>query len=67
MKKWLVLSIVFASMLFGGCSSFQKERDLELYLVGAGLMYAAGKHICRTSDYDERCGLGAAAAFVIWY
>lgn len=67
MKKWMLSGVIAASVLFSGCSSFQKERDLELYLVGAGLTYAAAKHICRTSDHDEKCGLGAAAAFVIWY
>lgn len=67
MKSWLLSIVVAASLLFAGCSSFQKERDLELYLVGAGLTYAAAKHICRTSDHDEKCGVGAAAAFIIWY
>lgn len=67
MKKWMTASLVAMTVLFGGCSSFQKERDLELYLVGAGLTYAVAKHICRTSDHDEKCGVGAAAAFVIWY
>lgn len=67
MKKWVLGSVIATSLLFSGCGSFQKERDLELYLVGAGLTYAAAKHICRTSDHDEKCGLGAAAAFVIWY
>ncbi|KZY64578.1 hypothetical protein A3742_10225 [Oleiphilus sp. HI0071] len=67
MKKWIVGSVVALSVLTSGCSSFQKERDLELYLVGAGLTYAVGKHLCRTSDHEEKCGVGAAAAFVIWY
>ncbi|KZX73603.1 hypothetical protein A3715_15735 [Oleiphilus sp. HI0009] len=67
MKKLIITSLVAMTVLFSGCSSFQKERDLELYLVGAALTYAAGKHICRTSNHDEKCGLGAAAAFVIWY
>jgi len=67
MKKWITGSLIAACVMFSGCSSFQKERDLELYLVGAGLSYAAAKHICRTSDHDEKCGVGAAAAFVIWY
>ena len=67
MKKWILGSVVALSVMTSGCSSFQKELDLELYLVGAGLTYAVGKHICRTSNHDEKCGLGAAAAFVIWY
>lgn len=68
MKK--KLSVIFAlvtALTMGGCQSFQKERDLELYIVGAALTYAAAKHICRTSEHAEKCGLGAAAAFVIWY
>lgn len=67
MKKWILSIFVAATMLMSGCSSFQKERDLELYLVGAGLSYAVGKHVCRHSTHVEKCGVGAAAAFVIWY
>lgn len=60
------LGIVLATPALSGCQSFQKERDLELYLFGASLSYAAAKHICRTSDFNERCAGGAAAAFVLW-
>jgi uncharacterized protein YceK len=67
MKKWILSILIGATVLMSGCSSFQKERDIELYLVGAGLTYAVGKHLCRKSDHDEKCGVGAAAAFVIWY
>ena len=67
MKKLLGCLLVSVSVLLGGCESFQKERDLEIYLVGAALTYAAAKHICRTSEHDEKCGLGAAAVFVLWY
>ena len=67
MKKLLGCLLVSVSVLLSGCESFQKERDLEIYLVGAALTYAAAKHICRTSEHDEKCGLGAAAAFVLWY
>jgi len=67
MKKFGVLLVLISSLVFSGCSTFQKDRDLELYLVGAGLTYAAAKHICRTSEHREKCGVGAAAAFVLWY
>jgi hypothetical protein len=67
MKKISVLVLITISLLIGGCQSFSKERDLELYLVGAGLSYALGKHVCRHSEFDETCGVGAAAVFVIWY
>ncbi len=67
MKKISVAVFVCLAMLLGGCQSFQKDRDLEMYLVGAGLSYAIGKHVCRHSEFDENCGVGAAAAFVIWY
>lgn len=67
MKKLSIILTVCGAMLMGGCQSFQKERDLELYIVGAGLTYAAAKHLCRTSEHDEKCGVGAAAAFVLWY
>ena len=68
MKKLRVILGVVTSILLGGCSSFQRERDLELYLVGAALTYAAAKGIvCRNSEYREQCGVAAAAAFVIWY
>lgn len=65
MKKLGVAVLV--SVLASGCSTFQKDRDLEMYIVGAGLSYAVAKHLCRTSDHDEKCGVGAAAAFVLWY
>ena len=67
MKRLSVVILTACMFLIGGCASFQKDRDLELYLVGAALTYAAGKHICRTSEHDEKCGVGAAAAFVLWY
>jgi len=67
MKKLGVVLVIAFAVITTGCSSFQKERDLELYLVGAGLTYAAAKHICRTSEHREKCGVGAAAAFVLWY
>jgi len=54
-------------MLIGGCSSFQKERDLEMYIVGGALTYIIGKHACRHSEFDEICGVGAATTFVLWY
>lgn len=67
MKKRMMACILLATAMLSGCQSFQKERDLEMYLVGAALSYAVAKHVCRTSDHDEKCGLGAAAAFVLWY
>ena len=67
MKKWMLCLAASLTLLLSGCSSFQKERDLELYIIGSALTYAAAKQICRTSDYAERCGVAAAAAFVIWY
>jgi len=67
MKKLSVIALITVSMLLGGCQSFQKDHDLELYVVGAAISYALGKHVCRHSEFDETCGVGAAAAFVIWY
>lgn len=67
MKKLSIILTVCCAMLMNGCQSFQKERDMELYIVGAGLTYAAAKYLCRTSEHDEKCGVGAAAAFVLWY
>jgi hypothetical protein len=67
MKKMSAIVLIAVSMMLGGCQSFQKDHDLELYLVGAGLSYALGKHVCRHSEFVETCGVGAAAAFVIWY
>lgn len=67
MKKLSAIVLIAVSMLIGGCQSFQKDHDLELYVVGAGLSYALGKHVCRHSEFVETCGVGAAAAFVIWY
>lgn len=67
MKKRVIGCLLSATMFLSGCQSFQKERDLEMYLVGAGLSYAVAKHLCRTSEHDEKCGIGAAAAFVLWY
>jgi len=67
MKKLSVITLVMVSLMLGGCQSFEKEHDLELYIVGATLSYILGKHACRHSEYDETCGVGAAAAFVIWY
>jgi len=68
MKKVLISLVVISSLFIGGCQSFQKERDLEMYIIGAGLSYAVGKQLCRTSDnHKEKCGVGAAAAFVLWY
>lgn len=54
-------------MMLSGCQSFQKDRDLEMYIVGSLLSYAIGKHVCRHSEFDENCGIGAAAVFVLWY
>ena len=62
----LVCLLIFLFTL-SGCQSFQKNRDLELYIVGGALTYAAAKAVCRQSHYAEQCGVGAAAAFVIWY
>jgi hypothetical protein len=67
MKKLSIILVIAVSMLMGGCSSFQKERDLELYIVGGALSYIIAKHACRKSEFDEMCGVGAAAAFVLWY
>lgn len=68
MKKILSTLIVVSGLFLNGCQSFQKERDLEMYIVGSALTYAAAKHICRNSvNHAEKCGLGAAAAFVLWY
>ena len=68
MKKVLISLVVISSLFIGGCQSFQKERDLEMYIIGAGLSYAVGNQMCRTSDnHKEKCGVGAAAAFVLWY
>lgn len=67
MKKLSVVLLLVATMFIGGCQSFQKDRDLEMYLVGAGLSYAIAKHACRHSEFVETCGVTAAAAFVIWY
>ena len=67
MKKIMMTALITVSMMLGGCQSFQKDRDLEMYIVGAALSYAIGKHVCRHSEFDENCGVGAAAAFVLWY
>ena len=67
MKKLSVILVIAATMLIGGCSSFQKERDLEMYIVGGALSYIIGKHACRHSEFDEMCGVGAATTFVLWY
>tara|TARA_R110001592_G_scaffold204098_1_gene454137 strand:- start:47237 stop:47440 length:204 start_codon:yes stop_codon:yes gene_type:complete len=67
MKKLIMTTLIVVSMILGGCQSFQKDRDLEMYVVGALLSYAIGKHVCRNSEFDENCGIGAAAAFVLWY
>jgi hypothetical protein len=67
MKKLILTTLIAVSMMLSGCQSFQKDRDLEMYIVGAALSYAIGKHVCRHSEFDENCGIGAAAAFVLWY
>lgn len=68
MKKRLLCFLVASTFFLSGCQSFQKERDLEMYIVGSLLTYAAAKHICRNSNHhEEKCGVAAAAAFVIWY
>lgn len=67
MKKISLAVLVACTLFLSGCQSFQKDRDLEMYIVGAALSYAIGKHVCRTSRFDENCGIGAAAAFVLWY
>lgn len=67
MKKIILTTLIALSMMLSGCQSFQKDRDLEMYIVGAALSYAIGKHVCRKSEFDENCGIGAAAAFVLWY
>lgn len=61
------LIVMLLSLSITSCQSFQKDRDLELYLVGGLLTYAIGKHVCRHSHFDENCGIGSAAAFVLWY
>jgi hypothetical protein len=67
MKKISIVLLIAVAMMTGGCASFQKDRDLEMYIVGAGLSYAIAKHVCRESNFRETCGVGAAAAFVLWY
>ncbi|KZY29409.1 MULTISPECIES: hypothetical protein [unclassified Oleiphilus] len=67
MKKLSACVLIAVSLLMGGCQSFQKDRDLELYIVGAGLSYAIGKHVCRHSEFVETCGVSAAATFIVWY
>lgn len=67
MKIIRIALIAFLVLGLASCQSFQKERDLELYIVGGALVYAAAKHICRHSDSAEKCGVGSAAAFVLWY
>ena len=60
MRKLGMLIVISVALISSGCQSFQKDRDLELYIIGAGLTYAAAKHICRTSEHAEKCGVGAA-------
>lgn len=67
MKKILMVALVSLTVMTGGCATFLKDRDLEMYLVGSALSYIVAKHACRTSEHDEKCGVGAAAAFVLWY
>mgnify|MGYP000302936552 FL=1 len=67
MKKLSIIFVIAATMLISGCGSFQKERDLEMYIVGGALSYIIGKHACRHSEFDEICGVGAATTFVLWY
>jgi len=67
MKKFKLGLVLALLVSMAGCQSFQKDRDLEMYLVGAGLSYAIGKHLCRHSEFVETCGVGAAATFIIWY
>jgi len=67
MKKLSIILVIAVTMLISGCSSFQKDRDLEMYIVGGALSYIIGKHACRKSEFNEMCGVGAAAAFVLWY
>ena len=66
-KRLRFVSLLVLSLVLSGCQSFQKDRDLELYLVGGALTYAAAKSICRKSAHAEKCGVGAAAAFIVWY
>jgi len=67
MKKLSIIFVIAVTMLISGCGSFQKERDLEMYIVGGALSYIIGKHACRHSEFDEICGVGAATTFVLWY
>lgn len=67
MKKISLILVIAATLLMNGCSSFQKERDLEMYIVGGALTYVIGKHVCRKSEFNEICGVGSAVAFVLWY
>ena len=55
MKKLCITLLVVSGLFLSGCQSFQKERDLEMYIVGTALTYAAAKHICRNSgNHDEK-------------
>jgi len=67
LKQIFLPTLMAAILALTACQSFQKERDLELYLVGGALTYAAAKHICRHSEHEEKCGVGSAVAFVLWY
>lgn len=67
MKKKFVVLAVASALILGGCQSFHKDRDIELLLTGAALLYAGGKWLCRNSNYDEHCGVTMASAFVLWY
>ena len=66
-KLYRLVLLLIVSLSLSGCQSFQKDRDLEHYIVGGALAYAIGKHVCRHSNFVENCGVGAAATFVLWY
>tara|TARA_R110000850_G_scaffold218425_1_gene344030 strand:+ start:547 stop:759 length:213 start_codon:yes stop_codon:yes gene_type:complete len=66
-KLYRLVLLLLLSFSLLSCQSFQKDRDLEHYLVGGALAYAIGKHVCRHSNFVENCAVGAAAVFVLWY
>jgi hypothetical protein len=67
MKRVFVAMAVASTLVLGGCQSFQKDRDIELLVVGSALTYAGGKWLCRKSEHAEKCGAALAGAFIIWY
>ena len=67
MDHYRRLIVLVSTLALSSCQSFQKDRDLELYLVGGALTYAIAKHLCRHSQHAEKCGVGSALAFILWY